>query len=193
MSKGNTIFLIIMIFLALLAIMLIVLGISEQSKIRKSRKQVKQKKMAMGVQVSGLFEHFYGLPLSDGVQLRCYWCNDRVVFEANGSTYNLPFDNLIDVCSKSDVEIQKEYVSSTKKAVAGAVIFGPVGAIIASKPKVKEIRTATPYLIFTYRSKNGSEIKYIALKILPYNVSNPLKFINAFKMLPPKENISFDL
>lgn len=193
MSKGDTTFLIIMIFLALLAIMLIVLGISEQSKIRKARKKVKQKENQMGVQVSGLFEHFYGLPLSDGVQLRCYWCNDRVVFEANGSTYNLPFDNLIDVCSKSDVEIQKEYVSSTKKAVAGAVLFGPVGAIIASKPKVKEVQNATPYLIFTYRSKNGSEIKYVALKVLPYNVSHATHFIRAFETLPSKENISFDL
>lgn len=193
MSTGDTIFLGIAIFFISLIVILIIFGIVSKSKRNKAQKEQKLREIEMGIQVSGLFEHFYGLPLSDGVQLKCYWCNDRVAFVANGSTFNLPFENLIDVCVKSDVEIQKEYVTSTKKAIAGAVLFGAVGAVIGSKPKVKEVRTSTSYLIFTYKSKEGNQVKYVALKVLPYYVSNTAQFIEAFKQLPPKENVSIDL
>lgn len=193
MSTGDMVFLGIAVFFISLTVILIIYGIVSHSKRRKAQREQKLKEIEMGIQVSGLFEHSYGLPLSDGVQLKCYWCNDRVVFAANGSTFNLPLENLIDVCVKSDVEIQKEYVTNTKKAVAGAVLFGTVGAVIGSKPKVKEVRTATPYLIFTYKSKDGNQVKYVALKVLPYYVSNTAQFVEAFKQLPPKENISIDL
>lgn len=193
MSTAGTIFLGIAIFFISLIVILIIYCIVSQSKRNKAQKEQKLREIEMGIQVSGLFEHFYGLPLSDGVQLKCYWCNDRVAFVANGSTFNLPFENLIDVCVKSDVEIQKEYVTSTKKAIAGAALFGAVGAVIGSKPKVKEVRTSTSYLIFTYKSKEGNQVKYVALKVLPYYVSSTAQFIEAFKQLPPKENISIDL
>ena len=165
MSTGDTVFLGIAVFFISLTVILIIYGIVSHSKRRKAQREQKLKEIEMGIQVSGLFEHSYGLPL----------------------------ENLIDVFVKSDVEIQKEYVTNTKKAVAGAVLFGTVGAVIGSKPKVKEVRTATPYLIFTYKSKDGNQVKYVALKVLPYYVSNTAQFVEAFKQLPPKENISIDL
>ena len=103
MSTAGTIFLGIAIFFISLTVILIIYCIVSQSKRNKAQKEQKLREIEMGIQVSGLFEHFYGLPLSDGVQLKCYWYNDRVAFVANGSTFNLPFENLIDVCVKSDV------------------------------------------------------------------------------------------
>ena len=88
MSTGDTVFLGIAVFFISLTVVLIIYGIVSQSKRRKAQRKQKLKEIEMGIQVSGLFEHFYGLPLSDDVQLRCYWCNNRVAFVANGSTFN---------------------------------------------------------------------------------------------------------
>lgn len=193
MSTGDTVFLIIMIFLLLLCFILMFFAIKAQHNINKARRAQKKVDRQNNVRTSGYFSHFNGLPLANGVMVRCSWCNDKIVFESNGATYNLPLENLMNVCIKTDVEIQREYVSSTKKTLAGAVLFGPIGAIIASKPKVKETRNATPYLIFTYKSKDGQTIKYVALQGNQYNAAVANKMIKYFYQLPPKENVSIDL
>ena len=193
MESNDTIFWVFIVFMILLIIFFFYMAIVTSKNRKKAKAYKKKKKQELGFVVSGTFVHFNGLPLSEGVPLNTYWCNDKVVFESNGATYNLPLENLIDVCVKTDVEIQKEYVSSTKKAIAGAALFGTVGAIIASKPKVKETKQSTPYLIFTYKSKDGQTIKYVALRANQYNLATAYKIVQCFYKLPPRDNISFDL
>lgn len=192
-NNPGAFFWILIVLTAIFAIFCFVTAFRTSKARSKAKKEQKNHEKQLEASFQGLFYHFYGLPLSESVEIRAYWCNNRVVFESNGTTYNLPFGNLIDVCIKSDVEIQKQYISNAGKAVAGAMVFGPIGAIIGGRAKEKETRQVTPYLIFTYKSKDGNEIKYVALRILSYNVSHENRFIAAFNELPKKQNISFDL
>ena len=70
---------------------------------------------------------------------------------------------ITDISVKTDVEIQKQYVSSAGGAIAGGMVFGPLGAIVGGRVKEKKTREFTYYLIFTYRS--DAEISYISFEI----------------------------
>lgn len=61
------------------------------------------------------------------------------------------------------MEISKQYVSSIGGAVGGALLFGPVGAVIGGRAKQKKSKNVTNYLIITYTDNN--EIKYLGFEI----------------------------
>lgn len=187
-----TIFVIAMIFCLCIIIFCICMIISCIKIIkakRRGKKINKEKIRNNNASYMAILKHFYGLPIADGIMTRCFWCNDKVIFEANGASFNLPFSKITDVSIKTDVEIQKQYVSSAGGAVAGAVLFGPLGAAIGGRAKEKTNRQITTYLIFTYL--DNQELKYIALEssYLP----NAQKFVNAFQKIKPATAKSFDL
>lgn len=186
-------FWIIISLTSLIAIAGFVIAIKMIKYNKAVMKYQKQHKKELNAYFQGFFQHFYGLPIANGINTRCYWCTDKIVFEANGSTYNLPLDNLLSVDVKTDVEIQKQYVSSAGKAIAGGAVFGPIGALIGGRAKEKTIKQATEYLIFTYLSKDGKEVKYVALKVLDYSSSHPYDFVKQFNKMPRKGNATFDL
>ena len=73
--------------------------------------------------------------------------------------FNLDRERVRDVCLKTDIDIQKQYVSSSGGAIAGGLLFGPVGALIGGRTKQKKIKNVSTYLIITYT--NDDEIKYV--------------------------------
>lgn len=137
--------------------------------------------------------HFYGLPVHEGAPTKVYWCADKVIFEANGANFNLDLSKITDVSIKTDVEIQNQYVSSAGGAVAGGMLFGPIGAMIGGRTKEKQSKEVTRYIIFTYVDAN--EMKYIALSYGDYfpMTSEVQKFVNAFKSIKSDTPQSFDL
>ncbi len=176
-----------------LLILFIIFCIRQTIKMRKARKQNKinnqinlnERNAAFSTQL----KHFNGLALSEGALTWAYWCNDKIQFEANGICFNLPLDKITDISMKSDVEIQKQYVSSAGGAVAGAVMFGALGAMIGGRTKEKTSTQVTQYLIFTYVDNN--EVKYIAFECI--YASKPQQFVNAFKTIKPSTTQSFNL
>lgn len=133
-------------------------------------------------------KHFYGLPITEGSLVDCYWCDDKIIFEGSGLSFNLSFEKLTDVSIKTDVEIQKQYVSSAGGAVAGAMMFGALGALIGGRTKEKTSKQVNKYLIFTY--VNDEEVKYIAFDVY-MNMGNI--FVNAFKELNKSSTATIDL
>lgn len=85
----------------------------------------------------------------------------RIIMQANGQEFNLQTDKLIDVSIMTNTEIQKQYVSSAGGAVAGAMLLGPIGAILGGSASKRSIKTNTKYLIFTYLA--DVQTKYILL------------------------------
>ena len=63
---------------------------------------------------------------------------------------------------KTDVEIQKQYVSSVGGAVGGYMLFGGLGAMIGGRAKERETAKTEYYLIITYRKND--ELAYISFK-----------------------------
>lgn len=142
---------------------------------KKAKKEMQNKIADKNALFMSKMKHFNGLPISEGTMTDAFWCNDKIVFEANGTSYNLLLSKLTDVSENTDVEIQKQYVSSNGGAVAGAVMFGALGAMIGGRAKEKTTNTVTKYLIFTY--VDNDEVKYIAFE----NAYNSKLFIEEFK------------
>lgn len=173
-------------FIALIIIFLIHGAINK----KREKERIKQEQKA-GIRMSAVFTHISGLPIAGGTNVKCCWYDDKIVLYTNGSNFNLPIKSLIDLSIKRNYETKTEYVTSKKKTVAGAILFGTPGAIIGSQPKKKTNTYFTSYIVFTYKSKDEKTIKYIAFNpttdILMAN-----KMVDYFNSLP-KENISIDL
>ena len=133
--------------------------------------------------------HFTGLPLAEGTDCAIHHNPDGFVFTAGGNVFNLSNDKITDMCIKTDAEIQKQYVSSVGGAVGGAVLFGPIGAMIGGRAKEKKTTNLTHYLIITYL-KDG-QIAYICFEV--YDVLKILKWIKEFRQCPHAQGISMNL
>ncbi len=107
----------------------------------------------------GRFPFIGGLNLPEGAPCMAIALRSRVVFTAFGQEYSLPADKIISASVMTKRQIQRQYVSSAGGAVAGAMLLGPVGALIGGAAGQRSIRSSTKYLIFTYQ--DGEEIKYI--------------------------------
>lgn len=148
-------------------------GINEASKARKERK-------AAGITVEGQLKHVNGLPIAENQVCKVVSYPDKYEITASGVSFNLPKDRVTDICIKTDVEIQKQAVSSIGGAVAGAVLFGPLGAIIGGRAKDRKVKTTSKYLIFTYMK--DEEVKYIGFVLDDFLSSTiGLNFANEFK------------
>lgn len=108
--------------------------------------------------------HVNGLPIAENVRCAITQGPDEFVFLSGNMRFELEKSKIVDMCIKTDTEIQQQYVSSIGGAVAGACLFGPVGAIIGGRAKKKKVKNEVhSYLIITYQS--DSEIKYIGFEI----------------------------
>jgi len=133
--------------------------------------------------------HFYGLPIAENVLVKVFSCPNEYQFLANGNTFKLSKDKVTDISITTDVEIQKNNVSSVGGTVGGAILFGPVGAMIGGRTKETVSRIVNSYLIFTFLDNN--EIKYIAFNCTGnYKAS---KFVNEFKACDKKASTTIDL
>lgn len=113
--------------------------------------------------IKGTFKHINGLDLAENTICTVFSYPDRYEFSSGALKFNLPKDKVVDVVIKTDVDTQKQYVSSVGGAVGGAVLFGPLGAMIGGRAKAKKLKTTTRYLIITY--KNDDELKYIGFDV----------------------------
>lgn len=194
----------------ILFIVCVVVSTKLKKKIRKPIEEAKQKALQeyqntlaeKNAHFSTSGSHVYGLPVAEDANVTCYWCNDKVLFESSGASFNLSFDKLTDVAAKTDKEIQnatttqQQYVSSAGRAVAGYMLLGPVGAAIGGRARKKQVSATTTistpetyYMFFTYID-NG-EVKCIALEV-PYKDS-AVPFVESFKQIKSGIQQSFNL
>lgn len=108
-------------------------------------------------------EHQAGLPLAEGVKCTITKENYKFRITSGGNEFSLGKEKITDICVKTDVEIQSQYVSSVGGAIAGGMVFGPLGAIVGGRAKKKKTTATEYYLIFTYRSNDN--ICYASFRI----------------------------
>ena len=104
-------------------------------------------------------KHIYGLPIGEGMEVLLYYDNSGFTFIVGNQSFGLGYDVITDLSIKTEKEIATSYVSNPGGAVAGGMMFGPIGAIIGGKSEKITSTTQTEYLIITY---NG---KYICLQL----------------------------
>lgn len=161
---------------------------SEKQRVAK----LKRKRLMADTNSSLLesFQHFNGLPIPEGTMCTINSQPTKYTISSNGANINLDKNKVIDICIKTDVEIQKQYVSSAAGAIGGAILFGPIGALIGGRAKEKKTQQIFSYLIFTYLSEG--DMKYIA-----FNATNSVfiaaKYVDEFKKSHQKNAVEINL
>lgn len=153
----------------------------KSSKIKKQvKKEIQTMKGRLNAQESCLMTHVYGLDLPEDASCHVCICPDRFVFVRNQTDINLLYEKVTDVSIKTNTEIQTHYTSSAGGAVGGALLFGPLGAIIGGRTKKKKDISSTSYLIISYNK--GEAVDHICFVVS--NFSFAQKCVKAFQSSP---------
>lgn len=164
---------------------------SLSKKSSKPQKQQKEQSEHSGITIYASMYHVNGLPLTENAFCEILSYPDNITFRYGTTEINLARNKITDMCVKTDTEIQKQAVSSVGGAVAGAVMFGALGAMIGGRAKTKKIKTTTHYLIITYLN-NQEEISYIGFDATK-NILAANKLVNEFRKLNTTSGIRIDL
>lgn len=136
-------------------------------------------------------QHVNGLPLAENAACIIESFPDKFSFSSGKATFDLDKNKITDMCIKTDNELQQQYVSSIGGAVGGAMLFGPLGAIIGGRSKKKTVsRKTISYLIITYESDNT--IKYIGFDVSS-SIASAIMFVNEYKSNSNLNNIKISL
>ncbi len=161
------------------------------SKLKREQKEKLKQRKANGMSNHITFYHVNGLPITENMPCEISSYPDRIEFESGTTKISLSRQKITDMCVKTDTEIQQQAVSSIGGAIAGGVMFGPLGAIIGGRAKNKKVKTVTKYLIITYINDN-EEIKYIGFDI-QNNIMPACKLVTEFQQLNTNSNVQIEL
>lgn len=189
-TVGEMLPLLIIIGVLFLLIIFCIRMIILTSKAKAQGKRQRKELMDSGVVNMTVGKHMAGLPLSEGTFCNIHEYSDKIVFLSNGSDFTLVKEKITDISIKTDAEITSQYVSSVGGAVAGAVLFGPLGAIVGGRAKQKKSKTVYRYLIFTY-TKDES-VDYISFDVST-TFSQAMKICSSFKNGSVSANVSVNL
>lgn len=174
------------VFIPLGLYLLIKKGKTKEEKQKIATKTQEMKELR---QRSLSCKHVAGLPLAEGMQCGLAFEKDNIAISGGQHTFRVAYKKITDLAIKTDVDIQKAYVSSVGGAVGGAVLFGPLGAIVGGRAKEKTSKTLEHYFIITY-SKDGA-VDYLSFQIL--DTYKATKLIKQFKPLLSGEKMIVDL
>lgn len=158
-------------------------------KQSKSKKEISKLKKEKNSNLFIALLHFYGLPISKNVLTQIFSTPSEYEFIAGNNSFKLSKDKVTDVTITTDVEVQKNNVSSIGGAIGGAMLFGPIGAMIGGRSKEKTSNIVHSYLIFTFLDNN--DLKYIAFDCT--NSFNAHKFVKEFKSIENKKTTTINL
>ena len=126
------------------------------SNIVRPKKKINSNKDCLMVTI----KHIIGLPIPENIFCTLSYKNDGIEFKSGNTSFNLSNSKITDMRISTETEIQKQYVSSAGGAVGGALLFGPLGAIVGGRAKEKKSEQVKSYFIITYI--DNEEVKYIS-------------------------------
>lgn len=150
----------------------------------------KEKKDLTNLSIYTAFHHISGLPIVEDTLCEVYSFPDRLDFKAGTTEITLSKDKITDMSIKTDTEIQNHAVSSVGGAVAGAMLFGAIGAVIGGRAKNKKVKTVTKYLIIIYLG--DTEPKFIIFDI-KNNPQSADKLVKEFQKTDSSSGVKIEL
>lgn len=126
----------------------------------KPKKAKKAKPLA-----KGKFDIVSGLPVPAGAKCKIELYPDLMKIESVGQLFTLDQRRIFNVSIIKKSQIQKQCVSSAGGAVAGALLFGAIGAVVGGGTKVVNLKNVDRFLAFSYWAKDGKEAKQIIFAI----------------------------
>lgn len=175
---------------SLLIIVFCIYMIIVTSKARKEGKRKLKELRNNGMLTNLTLLHINGLPIAENLWCQIQSYPDRIEFKSGTTSITLERNKITDMCMKTDIEIQKQIVSNPGGAIAGAMVFGPLGAIICGKEKTQTQKKISSYLIITYIN-NQEEPAYIGFEATNNFYAN--KLVNEFKELNTTSGIQINL
>lgn len=128
-------------------------------------------------------KHISGLPIANRMICNIIYSDNDIAFTAGNMKFKLQNSKIQDISLTNDTEIIKQthYASSAGGAVAGGLLFGPIGALIGGRTKKKKHTSynATNYLVITYKN-NDDEISYIEFETR-FSPGDAKKIVKKFK------------
>jgi len=101
--------------------------------------------------------------LPQGSVCKAAYNKDGITFTASGQEFTLDSAKMLDVSVMTAKQIQQQYVSSAGGAIAGALLLGPLGAVLGGSVSKRKITSKSRYLVISYLS--GEEVKYIVFDV----------------------------
>lgn len=169
------------VILALIAIKVSrLLPKDRERAIKKEQDKIKEKERldSLGFLSSASLTHESGLPIAEKILCKLTYYKDKITIEGSGTTFNLQTDKLIDIAIKTTTEIENFYTSSVGGAIGGAVLLGPLGAVIGGRAKKKQTTKRENFLVITYEKEDGINFVVFNTDKGPFDAQ---KFVNIFK------------
>lgn len=136
-------------------------------------------------------KHVVGLPLAEGAHCALTFDKEGVEISSGGNNFRLAVEKITDVTITTSTAIQKSYVSSVGGAVAGAALFGPLGALVGGRVKEMADEVIDEYFIITY-TKDGV-INYLSFLVPDEEGLKVIKIIEYFRPLLSERKVTIDL
>lgn len=162
---------------------------NEQIAYQKSEKHKMQLKSKCNSVEQNLI-HLHGLPIPEKSKCEIWECEEKLIIYY-GSFFLLDYSKImkIDIFTHSDIE--KHYVNNASGAIVGAMLLGPIGALIGGGTKEITNYKNTSFFSITYNSND--EIKYIV-----FDISSSFASVSKFaekirKKVNLKNNSVFEL
>lgn len=180
----------------IIAVIFLVSGLMllfKKGRSKEEKAELKARKQEARERASRRFaaEHVAGLPLAESSACTISFEDSGISVQGSGNTFNLSYDKMTAMDVKTSVEIQKAYVSSIGGAVAGAALFGPLGAIVGGRAKEKKSRTVENFAIFTYLKDGG--IDYLSFKLCGQDQYKVLKLIQQYNSRISQQGVVTEL
>ncbi len=163
---------------------------SNALKIKKNQKQRIKELESEGLICFLPAIHIYGLPLAEGVACENHVYGKKIDFCSGTTKVTLDARKITDMSIKSDIEIQQHYVSSVGGAVGGAMLFGPVGALIGGRTKKKTNMKTTLYMIITY--KKNDTLDYLCFDVTSCSLDASI-LVESFRKKNLNRGVHIDL
>jgi len=148
--------------------------IYEQEKLKYDKKREKelrqQEKLKSQIINVDKIKHISGLPIPDGtdVSIRYEWDNLKII--SNGTNYNVECDRILGATYKNEKElVNVSHNSSIAGAVGGAMLLGPIGAIIGGRKTSHESYKDNWILAISYLKEE--ETKYLVFETKTINLN----------------------
>ena len=108
------------------------------------------------------FTHIVGLPLRPGAHCKVKYDSKQIIIKGQGVSFTLDKNRITNISIQKDKEEFYQAVSSVGRAIAGGIAFGPIGAAIGGRTRLRKYRLSKYVLVLTY-TKDES-IQYITFK-----------------------------
>lgn len=134
-------------------------------------------------------EHVQGLGIPKGARCSIELTEDVLNIVFNKFDFNVDVDDIADISIVSEEDIVNQKVSSVGGAVAGALLFGPLGAIVGGRVKNVKTKTSTKYFVIFVNNEEGIHtISFECGDIVGCN-----SIINRFRLLDNNKQVEISI